>query len=266
MKNVKLIVTDMDGCFLHNDKSLPTRTFDMINKCIEKNIKFCVASGRSYIGLSNIFSEVKDDICFVCENGAYVKDGLNEIYQSPLNFEVVSRIVNEILQLNGADCVLCSKKATYMMNKELIQESNLLEAKLYYDNIIFVDDLTNVDDDILKICVCNTNGTEKNTYPFVKHFSNEVEVVVSAFAWIDFFNEGNNKGTGVNKIQEKYGISTEETICFGDYLNDLEMFQFNPYSIAVKNAHETIKSLAYKVIGSNEDEAVVDEIYTILDK
>jgi hydroxymethylpyrimidine pyrophosphatase-like HAD family hydrolase len=45
-------------------------------------------------------------------------------------------------------------------------------------------------------------------------------------------------------IQKRFGIKTDETMAFGDYLNDLEMLQQAGYSFAMANAHPDIRRAA----------------------
>ena len=48
------------------------------------------------------------------------------------------------------------------------------------------------------------------------HFGNE---------WIDFIPFGTNKAKGIQRISERYHISPEECIAFGDEYNDIEMLK-----------------------------------------
>ena len=49
-----------------------------------------------------------------------------------------------------------------------------------------------------------------------------------------------NKGRAMNVVQKKFGISLQETMVFGDYLNDLEMMQQASFSYAMENANPDI--------------------------
>ena len=50
---------------------------------------------------------------------------------------------------------------------------------------------------------------------------------------------------------------------FGDYLNDLDMFQVAGYSVAMGNALPAVKESADQVIGSNSQGAVLDFLESI---
>lgn len=55
---------------------------------------------------------------------------------------------------------------------------------------------------------------------------------------------GINKGGAVKLLQESLGITPEETMVFGDQMNDIEMMQQAYYSFAVGNARPEVKAAA----------------------
>ena len=72
--------------------------------------------------------------------------------------------------------------------------------------------------------------------------------------------KGVNKGLAIKKIQEKLGIKHEETMVFGDYLNDLEMMDSAYHSYAMDNAHDDLKKVARFIAKSNDECGVVQAI------
>lgn len=95
---------------------------------------------------------------------------------------------------------------------------------------------------------------ESNIYPYFQRFNNDrILSKVTAYVWIDIFNAHVSKGTGIRAIQDKLGISRDETIVFGDYLNDLPMAECALKSFAPSNAHPEVKRCFTDVIGSNEE-------------
>ena len=73
-----------------------------------------------------------------------------------------------------------------------------------------------------------------------------------------------SKGTGVKALQDELGINKDETIVFGDYLNDLPMAECAVRSFAPSNAHPEVKRCFTDVIGSNEEGAVTKTIREII--
>ena len=54
-------------------------------------------------------------------------------------------------------------------------------------------------------------------------------------------------------VQQKLGISKEETMVFGDFNNDLEMLACADYSFAMENAHPNVKKIANYSTKSNDE-------------
>ena len=62
---------------------------------------------------------------------------------------------------------------------------------------------------------------------------------------------------GPGGIQQKLGISPEECMAFGDYLNDCELLQAVGESYAMENAHPALKKLARYIAPGNDDNGVM---------
>ena len=69
-----------------------------------------------------------------------------------------------------------------------------------------------------------------------------------------------DKGKGLKILQEKLGISKNETMVFGDYLNDYELMQQGKYSFAMENADPELKKVAKYCGGDNNKGGVVNTI------
>ena len=74
---------------------------------------------------------------------------------------------------------------------------------------------------------------------------------------MDVMNSGVNKGAALRTIQEKLGISREETMSFGDYLNDYELLLEAKESYAMANAHDKLKEIAAHIAPSNREQGVM---------
>ena len=73
-----------------------------------------------------------------------------------------------------------------------------------------------------------------------------------------------NKGSGIRHIQATLNISRDQTMVFGDFLNDLEMMDEATYSFAMANAHPLLKERANYLSPGNADNGVVRTIKAVL--
>ena len=103
----------------------------------------------------------------------------------------------------------------------------------------------------------------KNIKEFLKK-RHDITITSSA-AWnIEITDRQVNKGTMLEQVAEYYGYSKEEVLVFGDGKNDILMFEKFPHSRAMGNAVESLKKIAEKVIESNRDDAVAQEVCRLL--
>jgi hypothetical protein len=73
-----------------------------------------------------------------------------------------------------------------------------------------------------------------------------------------------NKGRALRRLQERLGVTPDQTMVFGDFLNDLEMMDAATYSFAMANAHPLLKQRASWVAPANSANGVVRAIRTVL--
>jgi hypothetical protein len=92
----------------------------------------------------------------------------------------------------------------------------------------------------------------------------EATAVRSQSYYLDVTPPGCDKGTFVQAIARRLGISTDAVATIGDMQNDLAMFRKSGISIAMGNATDDVKKLATYVTTSNENEGFAGAIEIIL--
>ena len=258
---VKIIASDMDGTLLDSQKNFPEDFGYVLDKLDEKDVRFVVASGRQYYNLVKIFEEFNKDLIYISENGAMVLDNDKMIYFNEINKEKLFKPVEIARKIKGASIILCGEKASYTENTGEIFKKN---TDIYYERLEVLDDVLDVvregRDRICKIALFHDENSEK----YLSHEFAEVEddflICVSGKLWMDFMNPGVNKGEAIKRIQEYYGITYDETMAFGDYLNDYEMLQSCKYSYAMANSHPKLKEISNFEAKSNDENGVMEVI------
>src|SRR6185436_4061379 len=117
---------------------------------------------------------------------------------------------------DGADLgtVVCGKRSAYI---ERTDEPFLAQAHPYYALLEDVDDLTAVDDAILKVAVYDFGSAEAGAGPLLAPVGEAAgaRVVVSGEHWVDVMSPSTDKGTALQHVQEALGITREQTMAFG---------------------------------------------------
>lgn len=255
---IKLIASDMDGSLLDDNGKLPKDFFKTIEKLNANNIKFVVASGRSYHTLYENFKPISDSLHYICDNGAYVVENGKLVDISIIDKNSVSAIVDTCSKIENIELVLCGTKGAY--HHDLSPEFDIQISKYYIKDFI-VKDFSNIDDDIFKIAICDLSQASENSYKILApKFQDNLTVVVSGNYWVDIMNKGIDKGTALESIQKKTNISFYETMAFGDYYNDISLLQKAHYSFVMENANDDMKQYGNYVAKSNVENGVVKAI------
>ena len=234
---IKLIITDLDGTLLDDNKNIPPDFWDMHRKLVDKGILFAVASGRQYYNLLDRFWPIRDNTLFIAENGAFVNYRGEELHQSPLAKTSANKLIEIGRGINGAYVILCGKKSAYI---ESTNDAFLSISRGYFKHLEIVEDLTQVEDIMLKVTLWDFIDSETNSYPHYKSLAHDFKIAVAGKTWLDISSIKADKGAAILKIQDQFGISFNETLVFGDFLNDLEMMHVAKYNYAMKNAHPLI--------------------------
>lgn len=258
---IKLIVTDVDGTLLNDNHELHPDFWKIEEELTSKGILFSIASGRQFYNLESKFERIKDRTMFFAENGTYVIHKGKELYVNPIEENAAKEFIQLGRKLDRTNLVLCGKNAAYIETKD---EDFRKEISKFYERLKVVDDLTKVDDTYLKVTLCNFDGVEDNTFPHFVNYTDRYKVAIAAKVFIDITSLDANKGNAIKGVQKELNISPEETLVFGDYLNDLEMMKVAEHSYAMKNAHpEIIEASNFVTTHDNNENGVLRTIRSL---
>ncbi len=265
--SIKLIATDMDQTLLRSDKTFDSKRLErVINQLHNHGVLFVVASGNSHEFLQQYLKGMQiDDIYIAGDNGNYLAKAnkLERLFSIPR--KTAKEIVEYIDELSERDCLISTTKTAYT----LVKDKKVIDEFLRYNSEMnIINDVTEIpsDEEILKIAILSFKGLEQNKLlaNTIKEKFVGVTSVTSADEWVDVYHEDGGKGAAVQYLQNKYNITPEETLAFGDSLNDLPMMKTVFYSVAMSNADDSLKKHCRFQIGSNEEQAVISTLEQLL--
>lgn len=263
--DIRLIACDMDGTLLDNEHAIHDDFWPLVEELHARGILFCPASGRQYYTLLEQFRPIADKMVFIAENGGYVVQKGQELSSDCIDQESARQMIRVSRSINaqGANIgvVLCGKRSAYIERKD---EPFLAQTMPYYLRLEIVEDLLAIEDDFLKVAVFDFESSERNAAPAFTSYRDQVQVVISGQNWLDIMAPHANKGIGIQHIQAALNITPEQTMVFGDFLNDLEMMNHATYSFAMANAHPKLKERANYLAPCNTDNGVVRTIKSVL--
>lgn len=258
---IKLIATDMDGTFLRSDHSMPSEFKEVLAQLNKNNIIFAVASGRPYLTLRQNFEDCHENMLFISDNGAHIVYKGEELAKHVMDNKLVNSFIQKARTLPNTYSVLCTTNGAFV-------ESNhrpfLDELEKYFLKYTIVDDLTKINEQVIKYTLCDLNGAEENSFPIFESFVEDVQICVAGYVWLDIMSNNVNKGLAMKEIQDALNIDFKETMTFGDYLNDVELMRSAYYSYAMANAHDDLKQIARFQAKSNDQNGVILKIQEML--
>lgn len=253
---IKLVVSDIDGTLLEDGgHQIKQELFDTILRLREQGIQFAAASGRQWASIEAVFEPIKEKIFYLSDNGAYIGCHGRNLFLSTIDRRIVMDIVDMVRTQKDLDVMLGGADYVYLetRNREFIDWM----VQGYRFQVKEVEDLKQVEDDFIKVSVYKKDSIEAATVKIREAFEDRLKITISGDMWMDCMASGVNKGEAVKVLQESLGITVQETMAFGDQLNDMEMLKQAYYSFAIGNARQEVKEAARFQTDTNKRDGVL---------
>lgn len=262
---IKLIASDIDGTLLvEGSDSLNTEIFDVICKLKDKDIIFAAASGRQYTSIRRLFEPVANDMIFVSDNGASIICRGYEIHASVMDRDIIKELALRIRQLD--DCYMVASTRNGQSYIEEYDEGLVeLLANGYHVDLHQIEDILKIPYDIIKCSIYKKHDIQMVAPEFQSKYQDRLNVTIAGDIWLDFMNYDVDKGIALKTIQDTLHILPEETMVFGDNMNDIGMMEAAGESYAVANAAEAVKAAAKHLTGKNTEDGVLKVLKKVLE-
>ena len=263
-------VSDLDGTLLDGDGQLPENSVQRINRLIDNGLDFTIATARNYDSAYPLLKGLKIKYPVILFNGVYLTElhtGENIFFSDFISLDIIRNVVSIAEAYNVKPFIYAYGKEHFAYYKE----ANNLGAQSYADIISSDKRARKVDEFVFSdherisgFLLIDTTEVLDPVYAELKSlYEDELNIYFARdisnpkFHWLQSFHQEANKGKMLKQMTRHLDISLSNTVVFGDYLNDLDMFKVAGYSIAVENALPEVKSSAHRVISSNVDQGVI---------
>lgn len=257
---IKLIVIDLDETLLKTDKTYDRERFNKVVETLhEGGLTVCIATGNSYHKIRDYFDkEMLDDLYFACDNGNYIVFNDELLKTTSVADETLYKIVDFLDEFDGFHILVGGGKTAYFRQGT----GHAYDFVSRYNNEIkIVEKFQDMEEDhhASKIAIYSEHSLSKNKtmVRILRERFEDIDSVTSGDQWLDIYSIDGGKGSAVKYLQEKYNISRDETIVFGDSMNDESMMNEAKYSVAMGNADRELYLAANYRIGTNADQAVI---------
>ncbi len=275
MNKIKLIVTDLDGTLLNNDQRISAYTAEVLQRAKKAGMSICIASGR-YEEMLSIYRDMMQGCDFTLScNGAVVKreaDGKHLLVEA-LSDADTKRILDYFkahrltYMFYSPDTVYYAKGSARMAKR--IRNYEELSIRVGFPKQLKAQavDLNESTDGFRQIIKIVAYEEDSNKLAELRAFCESIEgccLENTGYGIYGIFARNVSKREGIEVIKQTLGIGSEAVVVFGDWENDLSMFDCADTRVAMANGMDLVNERAKILALSNEEDGVAKVIEQLL--
>ncbi|MFC0590842.1 HAD family hydrolase [Novosphingobium aquiterrae] len=257
---IRLLVSDVDGTMVRHDKSLPEENVAAIRDLRARGLPVALISARppegivgiaSRLGLKGPLGAFNGGIIFEAEGRELVTHRVPQVTARALMDIYARPKVTTWLFAGGA--WLTSDIENHRTPREII--SSGLQPRALADFAPWLGQVDKV------VAVCDDDDVMDVIEKIAREMAGVTATVVrSQDYYLDATAPQANKGDGVAKLAELYGVPLDAVAVIGDQANDIAMFRRAGLAIAMGQAKPAVQAAAHLIAASNEGAGVADAI------
>lgn len=232
----KLLLLDIDGTLLNSKKELPESAKRALRQARENGHDLAIATGRAPFMISELLKELGIDT-YITFNGQYIVHKNEIVYTEALNPETLSKIVEYAEQRDHPLVFMNGKKMISSIDFHPNIDESLKSLKFPHPE---TEKDFHLNNEIYQALVFIEEEDEPQYHENFK----DIKFVRWHRVSCDILPAGRSKASGIKQLIYKTGHAIEDTIAFGDGLNDLQMMEIVGFSVAMENGHEETKKRA----------------------
>jgi Cof subfamily protein (haloacid dehalogenase superfamily) len=264
MRRVSLVISDVDGTLVTTDKTLTERSRAAVARLDAHGIAFSIVSSRPSFGLSELSKRLALHYPMGAYNGgALVTPDLRVIEQKLVAPETV-RLALEVFRSFAIDVWIFTIDSWIVQNPRGAYVE--LEAHTIGTQPTVVDRLEHRLDGVAKIVGVSTSPERLARCELAvrQAVADAASIARSQPYYLDVTPAGVNKGTFVDDLIGRLGLSAAEVVTIGDMDNDVAMFRKSGFSIAMGNAAPNVRQSADAATLSNDDDGFADAVERLI--
>ena len=266
-QNYRLICVDLDGTLLTDEKTVHRHDIEALKKAYGQGIEVALITGRMAAATEPTAARLGIPCILACNAGTYIlKDG-KCISSEYLPITAMTEIY-ETVKAFGIPLWIFRNREWYVTSKDRFVEYeekliNHAAKEASAANLAQIWEKENTGPS--KLLVGNEPSIIARLHSLLKS-RQDADMACSSENFLEIFPKGMDKGKALRIICEKEGISTEETIAFGDQELDIPMLEAAGVAVAMGNAIEELKRKADFVTRTNNEAGVAYALERYLGK
>lgn len=257
--NEHLIVLDLDGTLLTDEKKISPITKETLLKAKQAGHQVMIATGRPYRASQLYYDELKLTTPIVNFNGALIHHPKNPMWKkihTTVDLHVVHDVVESVHKYEYDNLIAEVMDDVYIHRED---EGALQIFHMGSPNILTGDLTKNLLENPTSLLI---QANDVNT-PIIRQHLQDVHAELiehrrwgAPFPIIEVVHKGLSKAVGIDYIAKEMGIPRDRIIAFGDEDNDLEMIDYAGVGVAMGNGISELKNIANEITLSNNDDGI----------
>lgn len=265
MSKIKLIASDLDGTLLLDSAlSCNPELFPIVQELLRAGIYFMPASGRQYPSLQKLFAPVKNEIMYLCENGALVMYQDRVLMKKQFDDSLALDICHAVMDRQDCEVLISGERTSYLIPKDPWFVTHMRDD--VGNRVTVVDMPERIEEAIIKVSFFTKEEKDRDiaTEHFTEMFEDKALIITSGNRWVDFAPFGTSKGTALEVVSEQFGIAPEEMAAFGDNENDREMLSYVGHPYLMQDCNPSMLDMAGQTTRCNQVESALRDILNSL--
>jgi Cof subfamily protein (haloacid dehalogenase superfamily) len=243
----KMIITDLDGTLLADDKNISDYNVSILKKCKKIGIKIVFATARSDKACKRITDLVNPNILILNDGALIMDENKKIIYRKVLSKETTDGIIKECINNKDIGVITVETDENYYVSYEKAFHPD-------YDHGIYYDFSEKLSQESYKISV--EIFTEKTALDIKNKFKECKLTYNFGENWYRFSHKDVDKMNAINILSEERNILLSDIVAFGDDYNDIEMIKKCGIGVAMGNGIKEIKENAKYICEKNNENGV----------
>ena len=251
-----LIATDLDGTLLRADDTLSERSLAALARAGRAGARHLVVTGRPAPRVRPLLDDLGCTGLAVCGQGAQVYDAgtARLLWSVTLDRELaetaLGKIEAEVGQVYAAVDQDGVDGLTLIEPGYLMPHPTLPALRVGRRDDLWCAPISKV---LLRHHTLSDDELATTARSVVGSLAT---VTMSGPGTVELQPCGVTKATGLALAADHLGLSPEQAVAFGDMPNDIPMFDWASYGVAMANAHPELKTVADEITLSNEDDGI----------
>ncbi|HEX3952926.1 MAG TPA: Cof-type HAD-IIB family hydrolase [Stellaceae bacterium] len=255
MSRYSLVITDVDGTLVRNDKTLSPGNIAAVQRLHAAGIAFSICSSRPPFGLRMHLDALQLKLPFGGFNGGSIVNPDFTVVEQKLIPPDAAKEAAAVFKENGVDCWL------FVGNEWIVANPDGDEVDRETYTVQKPPTVVPAFDDSHFQAVGKIVGPSKD-HPRITRlvemmqapFAGRATVARSQPYYCDVIPPGIDKGRLVELLGQRLGVPREEILVLGDMDNDLEMFRKAGFAVAMGNASDEVKAESQAVTLTNDED------------